>query len=206
MSRSATIGERRRSRFAGKVALVTAWASEELDRIGAARDSRSQRGGPTDPAPGGDDLADPGGDDLYVPRATPRASRYLSFCGLRRYQAAQACSLSQPARPPLSPANLRRAAGVLNEGRSARRAGVRWGGHGRSCSIWAVTLSNENGSSRSWPCPHPPPALSGRLAPAMADRRGAASLWSGPCEGSGLAEHGELAGGIPRRGSGRARP
>jgi hypothetical protein len=41
---------------------------------------------------------------------------------------------------------------------------------------------------------------------ARADRRGAASLWSGPCEGSGLAEHGELAGGIPRRGSGRARP
>ena len=70
---------------------------------------------------------------------------------------------------------LRRAAGVPNEGRSARRGGVRRGGHGRSCSIWAVTLSNENGPSRSRPCPHPPPAVSGGHKPAMADRRAAAT-------------------------------
>jgi len=61
------------------------------------------------------------------------------------------------------------------------------------------------GLSRSRPCPHPSPALSGRHAPTMADRRGAASLWSGPCEGSGLADHGELAGGIRWRGRGRDR-
>ena len=65
-------------------------------------------------------------------------------------------------------------------------------------SIWAVTLSNENGPSRSRPCPHPPPAVSGGHKPTMADRRGAASLWSGPCAWSCLAEHGELAGAIPR--------
>ena len=73
--------------------------------------------------------------------------------------------------------------GVPNEGHSARRRGASGGGHGRSCSIWAVTLSNENGPSRSRPCPHPPPAVSGGHKPTMADRRGAASLWSGHVRG-----------------------
>ncbi len=80
-----------------------------------------------------------------------------------------------------------RAAGVPNEGPSARRGGVRRGGHGRSCASWAVTLSNENGPSRSRPCPRPPPAVSGGNTPTPADRRGAASQWCGPCGGSSLA-------------------
>jgi hypothetical protein len=75
---------------------------------------------------------------------------------------------------------LRRAAGVPNEGRSAPSDNVRRDGHGGLSSRWAVTLSNENGPSRSRPCPHPPLVLCGRHAPTMADRRGA-SLWSGPC-------------------------
>src|SRR5215217_3713831 len=100
---------------------------------------------------------------------------------------------------------LRRTAGVPNEGPSAPRTQVRQDGHSRSSSIWAVTLSNENGPSRSRPCPDPPPALSGRHAPTMADRRGAASLWSGPCEGSWLAEHRALEGASPRRSRGRDR-
>ena len=44
---------------------------------------------------------------------------------------------------------------------SARLAVAESGGRPRPlCSIWAVTLSNENGPSRSWSCPYP---LSGRL-------------------------------------------
>ena len=71
----------------------------------------------------------------------------------------------KPQKPPPNPFLwilwfLRRVAGVRNEGRSAHRGEVRRGGHGPSSSIWAVTLSNENGPSRSRPCPHPPPAVS----------------------------------------------
>jgi transposase len=46
---------------------------------------------------------------------------------------------------------LRRAAGVPNEGHPARPGAVQRGNDGRSPSIWAVTLSNKNGPSRSRP-------------------------------------------------------
>src|SRR5215211_5399330 len=100
---------------------------------------------------------------------------------------------------------LWRVAGVPDDGHSARRDRV-WRAQSRSSdSLPAVTLSNENGPSRSWPCRHPYAAGFGAHKPTMANRRGAASLWSGACAGSYLAEHGTLAGGIPRRGRRRGR-
>ena len=71
----------------------------------------------------------------------------------------------KPQKPPPEPFLwiLWRVARVPNERRSARHGRVRDGRQGRfSCSRLAVTLSNENGSSRSRPTRHPPAAASGR--------------------------------------------
>ena len=101
---------------------------------------------------------------------------------------------------------LRRVAGVPNEGRSARRDRVRWGGQGRfSHSLPAVTLSNENGPSRSRPCLHPPPAASGGHEPAMAAGEERPRTGLGHLSGCAWPRTGSSAGELPRHGRCRDR-